>query len=107
MTPSQDGFIYDLQYYPLFITRPSQTDKSLFDRGLNRLVRRYYKLLRSETRSLSHQSVIHSQTGIVTCGELAMIILRRDNLRRKLTSSRPTRKKNLDGDSGDDVRFYT
>jgi hypothetical protein len=73
--PTNHPFLYDINYAPLFFNTPSQEEKSEFDRMFITLVRHYWKQLRSNVH-LTHKWIVGNRFPL-TCGELAILSIRR------------------------------
>lgn len=79
--PTEDHFVYDTRYMPLFFTEPSHTNRAKFDEQCNSYVRYYYRMIRTRKEDITHDSIIG--TSNMTGGELALYILRKNHTKRK------------------------
>jgi hypothetical protein len=75
--PDPAHFTYDVHKAPIFYTNPLPREHAIFRQRLNSLTRMYYRLIRLDSQhQLSPDFILSTVAGAITCGELAMIIIR-------------------------------
>ncbi len=68
---------------PLFYTKPNAYENDVFASHFHALVRSFYKGLRT-CPNLTHDSIVPNNMGFsLTCGELAIMIIRRNHAKRE------------------------
>ena len=81
MEPDNYIFTYTMKNIPIFWNVPSCYETKHLQHRLSKLIRVYFKLIR--TKTLSYTFLIPGDCGAITCGELAMYIIRREQIIRK------------------------
>ncbi len=80
MVPDNYIFIYSYKNMPLFWCSPSSYDVIHTKKQITKLIRTYFKIIR--VRKPLYTSLIPGDCGAITCGELAIYILRRQQSER-------------------------
>ena len=73
--PTPDMFTYHLDNSPNFFTKPQENDMLNFEQDFITVVRHYWRMLRLHP-DLSHNQLFQEKYPI-TCGEIAMLSLRK------------------------------
>jgi hypothetical protein len=83
---NNEKFTFTLENAPLFFAPPTDKSRKLFDCEFNSLVRLYFRLMR-KNKNLSCNFVLPTCCGAITCGELAIIMIRRHHQKRLTINS--------------------
>lgn len=76
----ESPFVYSIDNAPVFFMAPTEAERKFFQRHKNSITRKYYKMMRFK-KNISHTTFINADCAI-TCGEMAMILIRQSHLRR-------------------------
>jgi hypothetical protein len=78
-------FEYSLDFAPIFFTKPSHQEQTIFTKNFNALVRTYYKLIRKNNGNVNPDTIIGQRFGIpITAGEVAILLIREHYFKRKI-----------------------
>jgi hypothetical protein len=77
---------------PTIFVLPTTRESRHFTNNLNSLTRKYFSLIRRHP-DVDEDTIIHSTSGAITCGELAIVLLRNAHNRRTYRDVLTTREK--------------
>ena len=74
--PTTDNFTFNLSHAPHCFDCPTLKQKDILSTNFNSLVRQYKKHMRLHKNNTPHNYILPTCVGALTCGQIAMLMLR-------------------------------